>query len=113
MRLEEVEKLLENKTRLGFTPDIYGYSYLIRSYCKQGNILKVLDHYQAMVSHGLETNCHIVSYLLQCFTKGGMASHVAEHFQKFRDSGLHLDGVLYNIAMDAYCKLGNMDEAVK
>ena len=35
------------------------------------------------------------------------------HFQKFKDSGVHLDGAVYNIAMDAYCKLENMDEAVK
>ncbi|KAF8725378.1 hypothetical protein HU200_019895 [Digitaria exilis] len=32
--------------------------------------------------------------------------------RKFRDSGMHLDKVVYNIAMDAYCKLGNMNEAV-
>jgi pentatricopeptide repeat protein len=66
-----------------------------------------------MVSHGLKTDCRIVSYLLQCFTKVGMTFHVTEHFQKFRDSGVHLDGALYNFAMNAYCKLGNMDEAVK
>jgi pentatricopeptide repeat protein len=35
------------------------------------------------------------------------------HFKKFKDSGVHLDGAVNNIAMDVYCKHGNMDEAVK
>ncbi|KAF0896206.1 hypothetical protein E2562_019692 [Oryza meyeriana var. granulata] len=42
-----------------------------------------------------------------------MTSEVIAHFLKFKDSGLHPDKVLYNIAMDAYCKHGNMNEAVR
>ncbi|CAD6234755.1 unnamed protein product [Miscanthus lutarioriparius] len=96
MKLEEAEKVLEIKTRHGSTPDLYGYSYLIHSHCKMGNLETAWYHIEDM-----------------CLRKLGMISEVIVHFQKFRDLGLHLDGVLYNIAMDAYCKLGNMNEAVK
>ncbi|RCV29688.1 hypothetical protein SETIT_6G032300v2 [Setaria italica] len=113
MKLEEAEKVLENKTKHGSAPDRYCYSYLIHSYCKIGNLEKAWHHVEAMVSHGIEINCHIVGYLLQCLRKLGMTSEVIVYFQKFRDLGLHFDGVLYNIGMDAYCKLGNMNEAVQ
>ncbi|CAN6164431.1 unnamed protein product [Urochloa humidicola] len=112
MKLEEAEKVLENKTKHGSAPDRYGYSYLIHSYCKMGNLEKAWRHVEAMVSHGIEINCHIVGYLLQGLRKLGMTSEIIVYFQKFRDLGLHFDGVLYNIGMDAYCKLGNMNEAV-
>ncbi|KAF8747076.1 hypothetical protein HU200_013307 [Digitaria exilis] len=112
MKLEEAEKVLENKANHGSAPDPYGYSYLVRSYCELGNLKKAWHHVEAMVSHGIEINCHIVGYLLQCLRKLGMTSEVIVHFQKFRDLGLHFDGVVYNIGMDAYCKLGNMNEAV-
>ncbi|KAK8451466.1 hypothetical protein SEVIR_6G216600v4 [Setaria viridis] len=44
MKLEKAEKVLENKTKHGFAPDQYGYSYLIRSYCKMGNLEKAWHH---------------------------------------------------------------------
>ena len=75
---------------------------------KMGNTMRAVDHCEAMVSHGIEINCHIVGYHLQCFRRVGKTSEVIVHFQKFKDSGVHLDGAVYNIAMDACCKLGNM-----
>jgi pentatricopeptide repeat protein len=62
MKLEEAEKVLELKNKQEYAPDIYGYSYLIRSYCKMGNAMRAVDHCEAMVSHGIEINCHIVFY---------------------------------------------------
>jgi pentatricopeptide repeat protein len=76
-----------------------------------GNALKAVDQCEAMESHGNKINCHIVGYLLQCLRKLGKTSEVTVHFKKFRDSGIRLDKVVYNIAMDGYCKLGNMNEA--
>ena len=36
MKLEEAEKFLELKNKQEYARDVYGYSYLIRSYCKNG-----------------------------------------------------------------------------
>ena len=64
IKLEEAEKVLELKNKHECARDVYGYSYLIRSYCKMGNTMRAVDHCESMVSHGIEINCHIVGYLL-------------------------------------------------
>uniref|UniRef100_A0A0E0GAE3 Pentacotripeptide-repeat region of PRORP domain-containing protein n=1 Tax=Oryza nivara TaxID=4536 RepID=A0A0E0GAE3_ORYNI len=101
MRLDEAEKLLENKARQGSNPDVYGYSYLIQSYCKMGNLIKAVDHYEAMVSHGIETNCHI----------NGDMDKAHLWFHDMVQRGLSIDVIVYTILMNGYCKAGRLQEA--
>ena len=43
----------------------------------------------------------------------GMVSEAVDQFKEFRDSGIFLNKVLYNIVVDALCKLGKLEEAVE
>ncbi|CAL5031121.1 unnamed protein product [Urochloa decumbens] len=101
---------------MGVKPDAHGYSSFIIGLCDCGKYdiaYNMVSRYTVLQEITQErVPIEAMAYNM-CLRKLGMTSEIIVYFQKFRDLGLHFDGLLYNIGMDAYCKLGNMNEAVQ
>lgn len=66
-----------------------------------------------MCKKGIKTNCVIVSSILQCLCRKGLNSEAVDQFMNYKDGEVFLDGVVYNIAIDALGKLGKLQEALE
>lgn len=113
-KVEEAEHVVLYMERQGVLPDVYTYGALIQGHCNNKNLKNALGLYNAMVSKGIKTNCVIISSILQCFCQMGRFDLVVVEFNHVKDKQIiSLDGICYNIVVDALCKLGKVEEAVE
>ncbi|KAF0905013.1 hypothetical protein E2562_000825 [Oryza meyeriana var. granulata] len=93
MRLDEAEKLLENKARQGSTPD---------------NAQQVFEE---MMKANVEPDIVTYNILASGFCKSGLVMEVFDLLDHMMDQGLEPNSLTYGIAIVGFCRGGNLSEA--
>lgn len=110
-KMKDAEMLLLDMEEHRVVPNEFCYRTLIQGYCDSGDIVRAMAIHNEMVLKGIRTNCSILSSMFQCLRLKGMYSEAINQFINYKKLGIYLDEVTYNVAIDALCKLGNLDAA--
>ncbi|KAL7618275.1 hypothetical protein Lser_V15G02036 [Lactuca serriola] len=112
-KLQDAEDVFLDMKLRGVVPDALCYGNLIRGYCQKGDIDKALDLCKEMESRGIKTDHKFVRRMIQYLCALDMPDEALCLFKHFtQQSMFFVDGVSFNIAIDAACKLGKMDDAM-
>ncbi|KAJ3691369.1 hypothetical protein LUZ61_020533 [Rhynchospora tenuis] len=115
-KLAEADQLVQIMSKQGVQLDHYSYGCLIKALCVTGNLEnleKAWDVHREMTAQGIETTPHIATQFLQGLDKLGLNNYILWFFVKFEELGVVPDRVLYNYAINAYCRLGRLKEAIE
>ncbi|KAI3738266.1 hypothetical protein L2E82_28289 [Cichorium intybus] len=108
----------KGKTDLAFqlrevVTDVHCYGALLRGYFQNGGIDKVLDLCKEMELRAIKTDHMFVRWVMQILCGLGKLDEALYMFKHFRQqSWFFLDAASFNIAIDAACKLGKMDDVM-
>ncbi|KAF8756354.1 hypothetical protein HU200_011066 [Digitaria exilis] len=116
--------MLSHLCRLGYVPSAWACKFVLNFVAHSNGPEMVVAAYDQMKRSQLTLDVDSLNIVTGSLFKAKKADEafrlwvemievgVKPHMYSSFDSGMHLDKVVYNIAMHAYCKLGNMNEAV-
>ncbi|XP_078162038.1 uncharacterized protein LOC144557343 isoform X2 [Carex rostrata] len=108
---QEVDILLREMESIGLKLDVVAYSILVKGYCEQGEIEKALEVCKDMSMK----NCMPNSFTHCSIIRGLTKNHMMIEARWCLDLATKLevrDIILYNIVIDGYAKIGDVDSAV-
>ncbi|XP_064972546.1 putative pentatricopeptide repeat-containing protein At1g13630 isoform X4 [Musa acuminata AAA Group] len=110
--INEVEGLLGEMKEIGLDMDLVAYSILINGYCKLGEIEKALQVCQTMCSKIIMANSFVHGGILSSLCKNGSVPEANWYLENLAATGQTLNIILYNIVIDGYAKIGDVEGAV-
>ncbi|RRT86068.1 hypothetical protein B296_00005298 [Ensete ventricosum] len=110
--INEVEELLGEIKEIGLDMDLVAYSILINGYCKLGEIEKALQVCQTMCSKRIMANSFAHGGILSGLCKNGLVPEAKWYLENLAATGQTLNIMLYNIVIDGYAKIGDVEGSV-
>ncbi|CAA0394229.1 unnamed protein product [Arabidopsis thaliana] len=104
-----VEKLKEG----GFSLDLLAYNMLIGLFCDKNNAEKVYEMLTDMEKEGKKPDSITYNTLISFFGKHKDFESVERMMEQMREDGLDPTVTTYGAVIDAYCSVGELDEALK
>ncbi|KAL3523685.1 hypothetical protein ACH5RR_016519 [Cinchona calisaya] len=87
--------------RLGLRPNVYTYGIVIKVLCRKSSLEEAVDVFRKLLNSSM-----LVSEI-------GMFDEAVDQFKSFKELGIYLDEIAYHVAIDALCKLGKVEGAVR
>ncbi|CAL9245519.1 unnamed protein product [Arabidopsis halleri] len=104
-----VEKLREG----GFSLDLLAYNMLIGLFCDKNNAEKVYEMLTDMEKEGMKPDSITYNTLISFFGKHKDFESVERMMEQMREDELDPTVATYGAVIEAYCSVGELDEALK
>ncbi|XP_010413385.1 PREDICTED: pentatricopeptide repeat-containing protein At3g61520, mitochondrial-like [Camelina sativa] len=104
-----VEKLKEG----GFSLDLLAYNILIGLFCDKNNAEKVYEMLTDMEKEGMKPDSITYNTLISFFGRHKDFQSVQKMMEQMREDGLDPTVVTYGAVIEAYCSVGELNEAMK
>ncbi|CAI9268101.1 unnamed protein product [Lactuca saligna] len=116
-KIQDAEDVLLNDMKIReVVPDEDCYGALILEYLKKGETAKAFDLCDEMKSRvGIEADYVLMRCMMQYLCGVGSLDEALSFFKEFmqKSSKVFIDGVTFDSAIDAACKLGRMEDAME
>ncbi|KAL7616376.1 hypothetical protein Lser_V15G02079 [Lactuca serriola] len=116
-KIQDAEDVLLNDMKIReVVPDADCYGALILEYLKKGDTAKTFDLCDEMKSRlGIKADYVLMRCMIQYLCGVGSLDEALSFFKEFmqKSSKVFIDGVTFDLAIDAACKLGRMEDAME
>jgi len=113
-KLEEGLTMLYDMVKNGPSSNVKNFTIVVKGFCEGGKLVEeAIEVIETMTQQGINVDKFIYCTLLEGLCKIGKIKGVVQHFHQMGKATGFNDLVAYNILINGFCKMGDMERAYR